>query len=683
MFCRDLRSLGFVVRKGIAAFLLLTMLVSTMGAGVAYAANDTGTIAATTTAEQNQNGGSGSAGSEGQNGSGAVAGTAEGDGGSAGSGNGSADGIGGDSGAGGDGSESSDGDGTDSSDGTAGSDEPEVTEVEAEVEVEVDTSGEGMVFYAQQTPADNVTVKLGYDHLVEYENFQTRNYSVTCNGQKILAYCIEPTVKAAGKKTFTAGKFNNALMRKVLYYSYSYPGYEKMTKAYLNSLDLKSDYTKGDGPYAFCHITLSYIYDGEVTTGDAFKGVSADTKKKVKKFVAAVKTWPDIPEEAYIGLSETSLSATWNAAEGRQETSEIQVLGTAGNSVNVPVPAGAAVVKNGVETASGSVTVAVGEKFSLIAGETVQGNYASPQIPGAFESFQPYLLKPAGKQGELFSVSTVNSVAYNVDWADFGKINLTKESADPAVTDGVDYYSLEGAEYGLYYGEGWDTAGKLVGKFVTDAEGHASISNVPYGKYYIKEIAASQGYKVDPTKHDITVASPEQSETVLEEPMVPDIYTTASESSSGQKSFYAGGVVTLTDEVNCSNLVPGKEYGVEGRLMDKETGQEIPCVTERVVFTAESGSGTVNVDFDVDSSTLGGKTVVVFEKLYCGDTLIAKHEDLNNKAQSVKVKKPKDTSPATGDDTTRPLPVALVIMTLSLIVATATLIGRNRRRVRR
>ena len=63
------------------------------------------------------------------------------------------------------------------------------------------------------------------------------------------------------------------------------------------------------------------------------------------------------------------------------------------------------------------------------------------------------------------------------------------------------------------------------------------------------------------------------------------------------------------------------------------------------------------MDYSIDSSQMGDNTVVAFEKLYYNDSLIATHEDINNKDQSVTIKaKPapavipeKDKNPATGD----------------------------------
>ena len=74
------------------------------------------------------------------------------------------------------------------------------------------------------------------------------------------------------------------------------------------------------------------------------------------------------------------------------------------------------------------------------------------------------------------------------------------------------------------------------------------------------------------------------------------------------------------DTVAYKNLIPGKEYTVKGTLMDKETKKELQIngktVTAEKTFTAEKADGSVELEFTFDGSALGGKKIVVFEKLW-------------------------------------------------------------------
>ena len=119
----------------------------------------------------------------------------------------------------------------------------------------------------------------------------------------------------------------------------------------------------------------------------------------------------------------------------------------------------------------------------------------------------------------------------------------------------------------------------------------------------------------------------------------PEIGTTAT--VNGQHSAEIQKSLTITDWVEYKNLIPGKEYKVTGVLMDKSTGEEILISGKEIIaeetFTAKEINGYVDVSFTFDASSLGGKEVVVFEKLLIADTNIeiANHEDINDKGQTV------------------------------------------------
>ena len=78
-------------------------------------------------------------------------------------------------------------------------------------------------------------------------------------------------------------------------------------------------------------------------------------------------------------------------------------------------------------------------------------------------------------------------------------INLTKQSANPQLTNGNDCYSLAGAEYGVYSDPG---CGSKIGMITTggDGRGHVSIPNMnpSMNTVYIKELKPSKGYLLNP-----------------------------------------------------------------------------------------------------------------------------------------------------------------------------------------
>ena len=64
-------------------------------------------------------------------------------------------------------------------------------------------------------------------------------------------------------------------------------------------------------------------------------------------------------------------------------------------------------------------------------------------------------------------------------------------------------------------------------------------------------------------------------------------------------------------------------------------------MSAEAAFTPEQPDGTVPVTFSFDAQKLGGRKVVAFERLYTEDgSLVAQHEDLDDRAQTVEVAAP-------------------------------------------
>lgn len=85
-----------------------------------------------------------------------------------------------------------------------------------------------------------------------------------------------------------------------------------------------------------------------------------------------------------------------------------------------------------------------------------------------------------------------------------GWVKLNKTSSDEALTSGDDRYSLEGAQYGVY----WDPScseDTLFCTLTTNASGYAESIWLPMWHFYVKEISPSPGFKLDETVYDADV----------------------------------------------------------------------------------------------------------------------------------------------------------------------------------
>ena len=134
---------------------------------------------------------------------------------------------------------------------------------------------------------------------------------------------------------------------------------------------------------------------------------------------------------------------------------------------------------------------------------------------------------------------------------------------------------------------------------------------------------------------------------------IPEIHTTAKDQTTKINHTEANDKATIVDTVYYSHLLPGKEYTVHGKLMDKKTGEPILIddkeITASTTFTAEKSEGSVDVIFTFDASILAPKTVVAFEYMEYEGIEIAVHADIDDEDQTVYI--PKIHTTAVGEDT--------------------------------
>ena len=122
------------------------------------------------------------------------------------------------------------------------------------------------------------------------------------------------------------------------------------------------------------------------------------------------------------------------------------------------------------------------------------------------------------------------------------------------------------------------------------------------------------------------------------------IRTTAADKSDGDK-LVTGTEITVVDEVTYEGLVPSAEYELQATLVDAESGEPVMVkdglaekqVTGTAAFTPEEADGTQLVELTFDGTDLGGKSLVVYEKLFAADVQLASHEDPSDGGQTVTV----------------------------------------------
>lgn len=128
--------------------------------------------------------------------------------------------------------------------------------------------------------------------------------------------------------------------------------------------------------------------------------------------------------------------------------------------------------------------------------------YAGDYLLTEIKASPGYTIDPNCKNVTITIVGN-ETYTYNCNEPpDTGLLRLYKESADTAMTDGNDCYSLEGAVYNLKHdatGQTWT--------LTTNSQGVAQIDNLPLGNYTLTETTPSKGYAVDSTIHHIIITS--------------------------------------------------------------------------------------------------------------------------------------------------------------------------------
>ena len=211
---------------------------------------------------------------------------------------------------------------------------------------------------------------------------------------------------------------------------------------------------------------------------------------------------------------------------------------------------------------------------------------------------------------------------------------------------------IAGAKFGLFRsGETEFTAESAILTVESGEDGVFTFENIPYGDWLIKELQSADGYLANEESYPVRIGENGQTIgiTVVND-RIPEIKTHAAVDS--EKEIYATEVFTLTDTVSYSHLIPGKEYVLEGTLMDKNTGKAFTengeAVTAETVFTPETPNGTVTVSFTFDSRLIKENTsLVVFETLYKDGKELAVHADIEDEDQTVKVTVPEIGTKAT------------------------------------
>ena len=212
-------------------------------------------------------------------------------------------------------------------------------------------------------------------------------------------------------------------------------------------------------------------------------------------------------------------------------------------------------------------------------------------------------------------------------------------------TDENGYFSSESSWNA--HSKNTNGGGAYDGLWFSSADGSAkvddSVGAMPYGDYTLEELSCDNNrgkilykgeFSIRRDKVTVDIGTIENHS----EP-TPVITTQASDAKTQYQIIKPSADTDIIDKVTITDTMAGRDYTITGTLMDKDTGEAVMVngnpVTASQTFTSDGTKKVLDMHFKFDSSALGGKTVVVCEKLTYGDYVAATEEDMENKDQTI------------------------------------------------
>lgn len=446
-------------------------------------------------------------------------------------------------------------------------------------------------YYAKETivPTGYMPDTKVYDYTFSYRDMNTKVIEVAGTVTNTVEKAPFEVIKVSTNENATAETVANAEFTAILSKYVDYYGSFDEAKKHLSEFatDEYSIFRTGtnghgiSGLLAYGEYTVNETYtpSPEITTVEQFYvTIDKDSKTPVKELVEN-----DLPFEAYIKMQKQD-KKTGKFVTYSNATFELYRLNEDTNKwEQVQCKISDKYYKTWTTNSEGVAKT----ETKLEAGKY---KLTEIKIPTGFIQLDEEL---------TFKVDNRNSTLnYDKDWDAWitvtaknsqptGTLKLNKkvalrEDMDKTMIKDIDFtkisFELVADEEIIDYADGSTIyeKGKVVGKYNLKADGTLTVSNLPMGKYHLKELTTIDGAVLDTTEHKVVF---EQKDTVTKEYVVEkDIEnkTTAIEVSktdiTGEKEL-VGAKLTVTDENNeviDSWVSTEKTHKIEGLVVGKE-----------------------------------------------------------------------------------------------------------------
>lgn len=446
-------------------------------------------------------------------------------------------------------------------------------------------------YYAKETivPTGYMPDTKVYDYTFSYRDMNTKVIEVAGTVTNTVEKAPFEVIKVSTNENATAETVANAEFTAILSKYVDYYGSFDEAKKHLSEFatDEYSIFRTGtnghgiSGLLAYGEYTVNETYtpSPEITTVEQFYvTIDKDSKTPVKELVEN-----DLPFEAYIKMQKQD-KKTGKFVTYSNATFELYRLNEDTNKwEQVQCKISDKYYKTWTTNSEGVAKT----ETKLEAGKY---KLTEIKIPTGFIQLDEEL---------TFKVDNRNSTLnYDKDWDAWitvtvkneqptGTLKLNKkvalrEDMDKTMIKDIDFtkisFELVADEKIIDYADGSTIyeKGKVVGKYNLKADGTLTVSNLPMGKYHLKELTTIDGAVLDKTEYEVIF---EQKDTVTKEYVVEkDIEnrTTAIEVSktdiTGEKEL-VGAKLTITDENNeviDSWVSTDKTHKIEGLVVGKE-----------------------------------------------------------------------------------------------------------------
>ncbi|MFQ7193825.1 SpaA isopeptide-forming pilin-related protein [Thomasclavelia spiroformis] len=411
-------------------------------------------------------------------------------------------------------------------------------------------------------------------------------WSTKYNGK--WSYCLESSKQTPSNGQYPAEVIeNNEAVRKLMYYGFGGPA---PYGEFADSFDLKAFIcpddtylTNDDVKYLLTHIFLSGAYSGDWNGFDEqkFNQVFGGTYgSDIMNIYRKILELPDPVSPRFNPSTipngkHTEFNATFDANLKQQITNTVKFEGNSTSTINIPLDANVTIHIAGTPASQtgGTATIHGGQSFYFTAPcENSPADMQVTDVTGSgCETFTALAIKTGGSntqaQGSWHWDPDGSQLLMNINWLDFGKIEITKTNTNHDLIDGA-IFNLKSTSFEGYNEDITVTDGKIV------------VDYLPIGTYELKEIQAPDGYLLNETVYTITVNKDQTTtQTVVnEEPtgsidLTKEINSDLTDGNIGD-AYLKGNEYTLKAKEKITNKAGTVTYFEKDAVVDTQVTDE-------------------------------------------------------------------------------------------------------------